>query len=157
VIATFFDGAAGWILRAHVPVVMAVFLGLFGVILPWFAFSLWFKSSRVTINGTGVKAVNHWLIFSRAREFDASDIARFASSAGMVAGAKTYLDLKLVTKSMDGGSAANPPGARPGGRPAALRFGLPNVRGVTVASSIASTAEANWLAREMNRALDRRE
>ena len=157
VIATVFDGAVGLILRFHGPVVMAVFLGLFGVLLSCFALSLWFKSTRVTINATGVKTVNRWLIFSRAREFNASDIARFASSAGMVSGAKTYLDLKLVTKSMDGGSAANPPGALPGGRPASLRFGLPNVRGVTVASSIASTAEANWLAREMNRALGRRE
>ena len=34
-------------------------------------FSVWFKSSRVTIDSTNVRATNRWLIFSRTRQFSA--------------------------------------------------------------------------------------
>ena len=98
VVAAALDGGVVLLLRFPAPVIFAVVLSLFGVILSCVAFSQWFKSSRVTINSTGVTAVNHWLFFSRTRQFDASDVARFETKTGMIEGTKTYATLDSSRK-----------------------------------------------------------
>jgi hypothetical protein len=155
VIAAALDGGVVMIIHAHGPIIFAIFLGLFGVLLSCFMLSLWFKSSRVTINPAGVTAVNHWLLFTRCRKFAAGEVAGIETSTGMTSGTKTYLDLRLVRKSNgDNFDAERARVLQTGQRPP-LPLGVSDPRGVAIASGIASAAEANWLAREMNRALGR--
>lgn len=91
--------------------------------------NLWLKSSRVTIDSSGVRAVNRWLIFSRVRNFSADDIGGVETKIGMTSGNKALHCLQL---------------------------GLRANRKFTVASGIASKPEADWLVREMTRALGRK-
>ena len=146
------DGGVVLVLRFHGPVIFAVFLSLFGVILSCFAFSQWFKSSRVTINSTGVTAVNHWLVFSRTRRFDASEVARFQTKTGMTEGTKTYAAIGLITKGVASLAAYQQTGQGP-----PPKIGICDPGGVTIASGISSQPEANWLVQEMNRAVGHRE
>ena len=122
-----FAGGLGAMIVYHVPIVFKIGVGLFAVILGCFTFSLWFKSTRITIDSTGVRATNHWLFFSRKRQFDAGEVVRIETKVGMTSGSQTYQDLKLITQSS----------------------------GFTLASGIASTVEANWLVKEMTKALGR--
>jgi len=90
--------------------------------------NLWFKASRVTVDSTGIRAVNRWLLFTRAHHFAALDIDRMETKVGMTCGNQAYLDLKVVTRA---GKAC------------------------TVASGLASKPEADWLVQEMAKALGR--
>jgi len=154
-----FNGAAVLMYRAHVPLLFPIVFGLVGVLLIFGTFNLWFKSGRITVNPTRVIAVNRWLIFSRTRQFDAGDIARFATKTGMQSGSTIFTDIKLVRVGADAAFAER---AKPSavGSPAsqlvAERFRqAAGPAGVTVANSLASAAEAGWLVQEMNRALGR--
>jgi hypothetical protein len=139
VFALIFNVGAGLMFYFHVTIVFPIFLSLFGLIISCFAFSLWFKSSRVTIDSAGVRAVIHYLFFSRTRQFAANDIARFETTPGMISGSQAFLDIRLIPRT----GQIDP------------RFRVSDPRGVVIASGIASVAEANWLAQEMNRAFQR--
>jgi hypothetical protein len=158
VLAIIVDGGVWLAVHYGAPLVFPIVASLVGVLMSCFAFSLWFKSSRVTVNSSGVGVAARYLIFSRTRQFDAGDILRFDTSAGMSVGSHVFMDIRLVPRpgADDEASAADrmrslPPGQRP-----PTRFRVSDPRGVCVASTIGSVAEANWLAREMNRALGRR-
>jgi hypothetical protein len=132
---------------------------LFGVL------HAWFKSTRVTVNSTSVRLQSSLLIFSRTREFSAGDYQRFATKMGMQSGTKVFTDIKLVKRGADVDyaqdvkklqEAEQSPNEQKVNQLAAARFRQAmGPRGVTVASSIASAGEAEWLVREMNRALGR--
>jgi hypothetical protein len=144
-----------WLMMVkHAPVLFPIVFGLFEIFILWGFVSAWFKSSRVTANGTGVMLQNRWLIFSRTRRFDASEIARFEVKVGMTSGATAFHDLKLVTRAgeQDGFAARKERYQQAGERPA-IGFKIGDPSGVTLASSIASRPEAEWLVREMTRAL----
>lgn len=146
-----------WLMMVkHAPVLFPIVFGLFEIFILWGFVSAWFKSSRVTVNGTGVTLQNRWLIYSRTRRFDASEIARFDLKVGMTSGATAFHDIKLVTRAgeQDGFDALKErqqTGERP---PISFKIGDPS--GITLASSVASRPEAEWLVREMTRALGRR-
>ncbi len=76
-----------------------------------------------------MRAVNRWLLFTRARNFDAADVERIETKVGMTSGNQAYQDLQVVTR-------------------AGKKF--------TVAGSLASKPEADWLIQEMTKALGRR-
>jgi hypothetical protein len=132
---------------------------LFGVL------HAWFKSTRVTVNSTSVRLQSRLLIFSRTREFSAGDYQRFATKMGMQSGTKVFTDIKLLKRGADADYAQDViklkeaeqfPSEQKVNQLAAARFRQAmGPRGVTVASSIASAGEAEWLVREMNRALGR--
>jgi hypothetical protein len=155
-----FNGAAVFMYRAHAPMVFPIVFGLIGVLLIFGTFNLWFKSSRITINSTNVQLTKRWLIFSRKRDFSAGDYARFATKTGMQSGSTIFTDIKLVRvgadaefaekmKKFEGGQQVN--------QPVAERFRqAAGPSGITVANSIANVAEAEWLVKEMNKALDYR-
>src|ERR1035437_4791958 len=67
-------------IRLHAPLLFPIIFGLLEMLILWGCFSLWFKASRVTINSSGVTAVNRWLVFTKSRQFDPGDIVRFARS-----------------------------------------------------------------------------
>jgi hypothetical protein len=142
------------------PRFFPIVFGLVDVFIFWGCFNLWLKSSRVTVNPTRVIAVNRWLIFSRTRQFDAGDIARFATKTGMQSGSTLFTDIRLVRV---GAAAAFAEKAKSfaGGPPAsqlvAERFRqAAGPAGVTVANRLANAAEAGWLVQEMNQALGRK-
>jgi hypothetical protein len=139
----------------HLPVMAEAVVGLFAVVLGCFSFALWFKSSRVTIDSTGVRATNRYLFFTRRRQFDAADVARFATKPGMTSGSKVFLDIKLVTRDRADSFEAEKAKYQQTGQMPPLKFGVSDPGGVTIASGIASTAEANWLVQEMTKALSR--
>ena len=155
-----FNGAAVLMYRAHAPIVFPIVFGLAGVLLILGTFNLWFKSGRITINSTRAIAVNRWLVFSRTRQFEAGDIARFATKTGMQSGSTIFTDIKLIRIGADAEFAEikkNYEGSQSVNQLAAERFRqAAGPAGVTVANSIANAAEAQWLVKEMNQALGRR-
>jgi hypothetical protein len=137
--ALIFNVGAGFMFYFHMTIVFSIFSGLIGLIISCFAFSLWFKSSRVTIDSTGVRAAIRYLFFNRTRQFAAIDVARFETTSGMTSGSQAFMDIRLIPQT----GRIDP------------RFRISDPRGVVIASGIASVAEANWIAQEMNRALRR--
>ena len=156
VFALVFNGATVATFHFHAPILFPIVLGLFGALIFCFAFSLWFKSSRVTVDSTGVSAVNRWLLFSRTRRFAAADIVRFDTKVGMTSGTQTFQDLKLVTAASANSYAASQEKFQQTGERPPLKFAVSSHGGVTLAGGLASKPEADWLVQEMTRALGRR-
>jgi hypothetical protein len=151
-----FNGVAVVTFHLHAPILFPIVFGLIGVLLVFGTFNLWLKSSRVTIDSTGVRVTKCWLVFSRTRQFSASDAARFATKTGMQSGSQVFTDIKLITRRCDDDFAANKEKFQQTGQMPPLRFRINDPSGVTVASSIANVSEANWLVAEMNKTLGRK-
>ena len=117
------------LLHSSAPVLFPIVWGVTDALVGWGCFNLWFKSSRVTVDSTGVRAVNRWLPFTRTRNFDAAEVEGLKTKVGMTSGNQAYHDLQLITRAG---------------------------REITLASAIASKPEADWLVREMTKALGRR-
>ena len=115
------------LLRA--PLVFPLFWGVSDAVLAYSCINLWFKSSRVTIDSTHVTAINRWLLFSRTRQFSATEVGRFATKAGMRNGSQVFTNIRLIRRARSA---------------------------VTVAANIRSLVEADWLVEEMNKALGRK-
>ena len=146
-----------WVLvRTHAPMLFPIVWGVTDVLVAFGCVNAWFKSSRVTIDSTTVRAVNRWLLFRRTRQFRADDVVRFATKAGMQSGSQVYLDIKLITRDSDDHFAADKLKYQQTGQTPPLQFRVTDPGGVTVAGGIPSAAEANWLVQEMNNALGRR-
>ena len=156
VFALVFIGVVVLTLRFHAPILFPIVFGLFGLLIFCFTFSLWFKSSRVTINSTGVTAVNHWLLFCRTRHFIADGVVRFDTKAGMQSGSQVFMDLKLLTRPADDNFAERKAKFQQTGQTPPVGFRVSDPSGVTIASGIPSAAEANWLVQEMTKALGRK-
>jgi hypothetical protein len=148
----------------HAPVAFPIVFGLFSVLTICGALSAWFKSSRVTIDSTTVRVTTRWLVFSRAREFSASDVARFETKIGLQSGSQIFTDILIVRRSDEENFTARDEklqdifqdGESSGPKKVIARFQQVAARaGVTVASSLASKPEADWLVREMTKALGR--
>jgi hypothetical protein len=150
-----FNGIAAVTFHLHAPILFPIAFGLFGVLLVFGTFSLWFKSSRVTIDSTGVRAVNRWLFFSRTRRFAAGEVARFATKTGMQSGSQVFQDIRLITRAGDDGFEADKAEYQQTGQLPPLKFRVNSPGGFTIAGGIASAAEANWLVQEMTKALGR--
>ncbi len=118
--------------------------------------NLWLKSSRVTIDSTGVSAKTRWLLFSKSRRFAADDIERFDTKIGMTSGNNVYYLIKLVKPGSEGDFAAHKTRYQQTGERPPLKFAVNDPSGVTLASGIASKPEADWLVQEMTKALGRR-
>ncbi len=149
------SGFFWFLLHSNAPVLFPIVWGVTDVLVGFGCFNLWLKSSRVTIDSTGVRVTKRWLLLSRSRTFAASDIVRFDTKAGMTSGTTVFQDLKLVTKgSEDSFAAAQERFQQTGQRPP-LKFNISSPGGFTLASGIASAPEANWLVQEMTKALGR--
>jgi hypothetical protein len=149
----------------HAPIIFPIVFGLVSILTIYGAFSAWFKSSRVTIDSTTVRVTTRWLIFSRAREFSASNVARFATKVGLQSGSQIFTDILIVRRSNEESFTARDEKLQDifqdaessGSKKVVARFQQVAARaGVTAASSIASAAEADWLVAEMNKALGRK-
>jgi hypothetical protein len=141
--------------HVHAPVLFTMIIGLLGVLFLLGTFNAWFKSSRVTIDSTGVRAINGYLFFSRTRRFNAGDVVRFAAKPGMRSGSQVFLDIKVFTRADGDDFEVEKAKYQQTGQMLPLKFRLGNPGGVTIASGIASAAEANWLVQEMTKALGR--
>lgn len=150
-----FNGIAALTFHLHAPVLFPIAFGLFGVLMLCGVFSLWFKSSRVTIDSTRVRATNRYLIFSRTRQFSTGDVARFAAIAGMQSGSTIFYNLKLITRNSDADPAPSQAQSPPTSLMPALQQRASHLAGVTIASGLADLTEANWLVQEMTKALGR--
>jgi Protein of unknown function (DUF3592) len=153
-----FNGIAVLAFHLHAPILFPIVFGLFGVLLIFGTVSAWFKSSRVTIDSTNVRATNRWLVFSRTRQFSTGDVSRFTTKIGMQSGSQVFTDIKLIPRGSDDTFAARKEKFQDASTSDAdkvmARFReAAGPSGVTVAGSIASVAEANWLVQEMNKAL----
>jgi hypothetical protein len=146
----------------------SIVFGLIGVLLILGTFNLWFQSSRITINSTNVQLTKHLLVFSRSRQFLTDDVARFATKTGMQSGSQVFTDIKLIPRGSDEKFAASTKNFNQTFQDTFQEASLPEAEkvmsrfrqaagpsGVTVASSIATLVEANWLVAEMNKALGR--
>ena len=113
------------------PISYSVMWALGAMYFGVMAFSAWFKTSRVTVSQLGVRSVDSYLFFSRSHRFDVDADMRFFARPGFQTRARPLNNILL---------------SKPGLR-----------RWPTLATGIASPAEANWLAAEMNKALGRGE
>ena len=145
------------LVHSKAPLIFPIFWGITDVFLAVGCINAWFKSSRVTINSSRVRAVTRYLVFTRTRQWDAGEIARFATRTGMRSGSQVYTDIRLIPQGSDEKFAGT---MGKMGEPAdARQLAMARIRatagpsGVTVASGIASTVEADWLVAEMNKAL----
>jgi hypothetical protein len=141
--------------RIHAPLPFDFGLGFFTVILGVFAFTTWFRSTRVTVNSSGVTRVNRWLFFAQTRRFDAGEITGFATRDGMRSGSKVYQDIKLITRSDEPRLNARLAGCGQADGLSEMGSRLKALAGITLASSISHVGEANWLVQEMTKALGR--
>ena len=151
--ALIFTGVVGLTIHFQAPILFPIITSLFVVILFLAAFSLWFKSSQVTIDSTGVRVVTRWLFFSRTRKFEAGDVARFEIFVGMRSGTQTFQDIKLITNNCADDFPTRKARWQQTGKLPPLSFTPGNP---TIASGIASVPEANWLVAEMTKTLGRR-
>lgn len=150
-------GAVALVVK-HVSYFAAAIVGLFAALFGWATINLLFKSSRVTINSSGVTLHNRWLVFSHARRFDASEIARFDTSVGMTSGTKAFHDIKLITHEFEQNNfAANKQRYQQvGERPRLKDLRIRDGRGITLGDAVGSAIEAKWVVQEMTRALGRK-
>jgi len=121
----------------------ALVLALFGLLFTCFAFSAWFKSTRVTVDSKGVYAHDHWLsVFHRSRHFAPGDIDHFEieihTSTTTPSGTHEFWDVQIYL------GAQPPPGQTPD--PSTV---------IILAKNIAGKEEAQWLADQMACALGR--
>ena len=152
--AAIFDAVPVLLYRSHAPLLFPIVFGFFGVLLTCFAFSAWFKSSRVTVDSTGVQATNQWLFVRRSRRFNAGDIERLETSSGGSSGTQTFWNIKLIQRGQSSFEENKARYLQTGQMPPArLRFAV--VGGTTLAGNLANKTEADWLVREMTRVLGR--
>ena len=128
VVMLFWTAMVWGLIYTKAPLFFPIVLGVIDVFLILGCLSSWFKQGRVTINSTDVRAASRCLIFGRTRLFGAGEVARFDSKYGMRSGQQVFHDIQLVTRAE---------------------------KKITVANGIPNKPEADWLAREMNRALGR--
>lgn len=147
------------LVHSKAPLIFPIFWGITDVFLAAGCFNAWFKSNCVTINSTRVRAVTRYLVFARTRQFNAGEVARFATKSGMRRGSQFYTDIRLIPRGSDETFAATM--VKMAEPAAASQLAMARMRaaagpsGVTVANGIASAAEADWLVAEMNKALGR--
>lgn len=141
------------------PILFPIVFGLIDVFLLWGCLSLWFKSSRVIVNGSGITLHTRWLIFSRTCQFEAGEISAIKLNVGMTSGSTAFQDIKLITRAaeQDGFAARKARYEQTGESPRLELKGLKisDATGITLGGGIASKPEAEWLVREMTRALGR--
>ncbi len=138
------------------PLLFPIVFGLFDVLILSGVLTAWFKSSRVTISRDGVATENRWLVFRRPRRFAAADIVEIITQPGMQSGTKVYWAIKLVTRAASDRFATDKADFQPTGQLPSLKMQIREARrGTALASDIASKPEADWLAREMTKALGR--
>jgi len=158
-VTTFFIVWSGflWLMIVKkAPLLFPVVFGIFDILLLFGVINAWFKSSRVTVDSTGVTAVNRWLLFRSPRRFAAADIAEIITQPGMQSGSKVYWAIKLVTRATADRFAADKANYQLTGQLPSVRMQLREVRrGTAVSTDIASKPEADWLVQEMNKALGR--
>ena len=124
-------------------IIMKLGFGLISLMITCFAFSAWFKSTRVNVDSAGVQAHDHWLFFfQRSRHIAESDIDHFEiesrGSTTTPSGNQTYWDVQICTRAaVESGLAAQGLGA------------------IILAKSVAKKEEAQWLADQMACALGR--
>jgi hypothetical protein len=147
------SGAIWLMIVKRAPLLFPVVFGLFAIFILWGCLALWFKSSRVTVNRSGVNLLTRWLIFSRTRWFDVGEIARFETKVGMTSGSQTFQDIKLITRAGGDNFTARKAHYEQTGQRPPVSFSLGNP---TIASGIPSPPEANWLVQEMTKALGRK-
>lgn len=149
------------LVHGKAPLIFPIFWGITDALLALGCFNAWFKSSRVVINSTRVRAVTRYLLFTRTRQFNASEVSRFATKIGMRSGSKVYTDIRLIPRGSDEKFATKMEKIGTPEDPSQLAMAQfrasAGPSGVTVAGSIASAMEADWLVAEMNQALGRRQ
>jgi hypothetical protein len=141
----------------HVSYFAAAIVGLFAALFGMLGINLLLKSSRVTVNASGITLQNCWLVFARTRRFEASEITRFDTAVGMTSGTKAFHDVKLITHEFEQNSfEANKRRYQQTGEvPRLKNLRIRDGRGITLGSAVASTTEAKWLVREMTKSLGR--
>jgi hypothetical protein len=105
-----------------------IVFGLFNVLIAVFAFDQCFRRSTLVADPLSLISTQQWLFFKRRREFRRGEVQELFAKVGLRSGRRVYHDLK-----------------------ARLQTG----NEITVASSLASKPEADWLVAELNRALGR--
>lgn len=118
-------GIVGFLLRVKAPIFFPIVFGLFDLLLLVMVVNLWLYTSKVVIGSGRVGVHGGILGLGTTREISFSDIAEFKIPIGMQTGGRTgtpYYDIRLA---------------------------LHNGREVTLASSIRSKLEAQWLIAQM--------
>ena len=108
------------------PPLLPLVAGAADLLMTIFLAGLWFHRSRVAVAAGRVDIELAWLRFKRQRVIKSADVANFATEIGANVGHSAYYDLKICTR--DG-------------------------QEFTLAKHLGNKPEAEWLVREMSKAL----
>jgi hypothetical protein len=112
--------------RSDAPIFFPIIFGAFDLLFALLLVGAWFGQSRVAADGAALTVTRRWLFVKRERRFRQDEVREIFTKSGMTSGNKVWLDLKARTDTHNE---------------------------VPLASSIASRAEAEWLARKISEAL----
>ena len=120
--------AATWFMvtTGKAPIFFPIVFGFVDLIIFLILINLLFKSSRITVDASGLTVAIRWLFFRKINCLIPADIANITTKIGMTSGQNVYYDIHVI--------------ARAG-------------RDITAASSIKDKKEADWLVAEMKRLL----
>ena len=109
----------------HAPALVPLIFGAMDLLMLFFVFDLWFRSSRVRISGGTVKIETRWPGYKKEDSVKITEAVSFLAEIGVVVGHSSYYDLKL--KAQDG-------------------------KELTLVKNLSHKPEADWLARQMTAA-----
>ena len=126
VLAVFLGATWLMVVTDKAPIIFPIVFGLADALMLLVLLNLIFKSSRITIDGSGVAIATRWLLIRRVKRFSPSDVMDITTRIGMTSGENVYYDVHILSRS---------------GRDA------------TAASGIKDRKEAVWLIAEMKNLL----
>lgn len=103
--AVFFTGALGLMTAGQAPLIFLIAFGLGDLVLIAMLVELWLGSTRVVVDERGLTVHRRWVFVKRALSFTTGEITGVEPEAGMVAGNRTYYDLKVSTSTGRQGTA----------------------------------------------------
>ncbi len=122
-----FSGAT-WLMAVtdKAPIIFPIVFGFADALMLLVLLNLIFKSSHITIDGSGIAIATRWLFLRTVKRFSPSDVLDITTKIGMTSGENVYYDIHVLCRS---------------GRDA------------TAASAIKDRKEAAWLIAEMKNLL----
>lgn len=121
-------GAVIFLICHRAPFVFPLVFGAVDLLMTLFLLDLWLRRSRVVVTPAEITVRTSWLGLGYQRRLAAAQVAALELQQGASAGHQAYYDLKIRS---------------------------PDSRQITAAAYIADKPEADWLVREMTKALGR--
>jgi hypothetical protein len=122
IVCLIWTGIIALLIWNRAPLPFSLVFSAIDLLMIAFAFDLWFRSSRVLVNGESVTVQKGWFAFKKEQRFPTDGIKSISSDVGATAGHAVYYDLKVHAQ---------------------------NGKEAILAKNLNSKPEADWLVRQM--------